>query len=163
MISGPMSVRGVGRAGYRGAMRNGRIEISRDLDGHAVVLACLDLTGEEAQGAAHVMAVVRRERYGIAELGTDDVLAMRELTALADELEHVGGGLAVSLVLKPARLTALRDALDAFVTSRDEAEWLREEDREPLAIVRGMLWPLGDLCAEAVRAALSAHDAPTAG
>jgi hypothetical protein len=144
-------------------MHNGRIETSRDLDGHTVVLACLDLTGEEALAAAHVMAAVRRERYGLAELSTDDVLAMRELTALADELSHVGEGHAISLVLKPARLTALRDALDAFVTERDEAEWLREEDREPLALSRAMLWPIGDLCAESVRAALSAQDTPTTG
>jgi hypothetical protein len=158
-----MAVRRVVVEGYRGRMHNGRIEISRDLDGHAVVLACLDLTGEEALAAAHVMAAVRRERYGIAELGIDDVLAMRELTALADELAHVGEGHAISLVLKPARLTALRDALDVFVTQRDEAEWLREEDREPLAIGRALLWPVGDLCTEALRAALSAHDTPTAG
>jgi hypothetical protein len=143
-------------------MHNGRIEISRDLDGHAVVLACLDLTGHEARAAAHVMAAVRRERYGIAELGTDDVLAMRELTALADELGHVGEH-AISLVLKPARLAALRDGLDAFVTERDEAEWLREEDREPLSVARALLWPVGDLSAEAVRAALTAHDSHTAG
>jgi hypothetical protein len=143
-------------------MHNGRIEISRDLDGHAVVLACLDLTGDEAQAAAHVMAAVRRERYGMAELGTDDVLAMRELTALADELGHVGSH-AISLVLKPARLTVLRDALEGFVTDRDEAEWLREEDREPLSVARALLWPVGDLSAEAVRAALSGHDSPTAG
>jgi hypothetical protein len=149
--------------GTVGDMHNGRIEISRDLDGHAVVLACLDLTGEEARGAAHVMGAVRRERYGMTELGTDDVLAMRELTALTDELGHVGEGHAISLVLKPARLSALRDALDAFVTERDEAEWLREEDREPLSIARALLWPVGDLSAEAVRAALSGHDSQTAG
>jgi hypothetical protein len=144
-------------------MHNGRIEISTDMDGHTVVLACLDLTGEEALATAHVMASVRRERYGLAELGTDDVLAMRELTALADELGHVGEGRAIALVLRPARLTALHDALDAFVTGRDEAEWLREEDREPLSIARALLWPVGDLSAEAVRAALGAHDSSTAG
>jgi hypothetical protein len=143
-------------------MIRGRIETSRDLDGHPVVLAIVDLTGEDSLAAAHVMAVVRRERYGIAELSTDDVLAMRELTALADELAHVGEGHAISLVLRPARLTVLRDALDAFVTERDEAEWLREEDREPLSVARALLWPVGDLCAEAVRAALSAHDTPAA-
>jgi hypothetical protein len=142
-------------------MHNGRIDITRDVDGHAVVLACLDLAGPEALAAAHVMSVVRREQYGLAELSTDDVLAMRELTALADELGHVGAGYAISLVLRPARLTALRDALDSFVTGRDEAEWLREEDREPLSIAREMLWPVGDLCADAVRAALSAQDTPS--
>jgi hypothetical protein len=149
--------------GTVGVMHNGRIETSRDLDGHTVVLACLDLTGEEALAAAHVMAAVRRERYGIAEMSSDDVLAMRELTAIADELTHVGEGQAISLVLRPARLTVLRDALDAFVTARDEAEWLREEDREPLSVARALLWPVSDLCGEALRAALSAHDTPTAG
>ena len=58
--------------------------------------------------------------------------------------------------MRPSRLNAWRDALTHFVESRDEAEWMRDEDREPLALVRGLLWPLGDLCADAMRAALSA-------
>jgi hypothetical protein len=57
--------------------------------------------------------------------------------------------------MRPARLNAWRDALTYFVDSRDEAGWMRDEDREPLALVRGLLWPLGDLCADAMRAALS--------
>jgi hypothetical protein len=65
----------------------------------------------------------------------------------------VGG--AGTIVMRPARLTAYRDALGHFVESRDEADWLREEDREPLAIVRGLLWPLEELSAEAMQAALS--------
>ena len=32
---------------------------------------------------------------------------------------------------------------------------MRDEDREPLSLVRGLLWPLGDLCADAMRAALT--------
>ena len=145
------------------AMGHGRIEIAKDLEGHRVVLACLDLSEGEARAAAHVLAVVRRERYQGAELGTDDVLAMRELTVLADELDHFGRGGAVNLVLKPARLNALRDALDAFVTARDEAEWLREEDREPLSHARALLWPVADLADEALRAALHPGDAATTG
>jgi hypothetical protein len=42
-----------------------------------------------------------------------------------------------------------------FVETRDEATWLREEDREPLASVRSLLLPLQDLCGEAMRAALT--------
>ena len=38
--------------------------------------------------------------------------------------------------MRPARLNAWSDALTYFVESRDEAEWMREEDREPLALVR---------------------------
>ena len=60
-----------------------------------------------------------------------------------------------TVVLRPARLTIYRDALARFIESRDEAEWIREEDREPLALVRGLLYPLEELCADALRAALT--------
>ena len=143
-------------------MLNVRIETTKDLDGHTVVLALLDLGEAEASGAAHAVAAVRAERYRNAEMGADDVLAMRELTALADELTHLASHAATAtLVLRPARLTALRHALESFVTDRDEAEWIREEDREPLAVGRALLWPIADLCEEALRAALSAADART--
>jgi hypothetical protein len=67
----------------------------------------------------------------------------------------VGG--AGTIVMRPARLNAYRDALGIFVESRDESDWIRDEDREPLAIVRSLLWPLEELSAEAMQAALSAH------
>jgi hypothetical protein len=138
-------------------MINGRIDTTRDLEGHAVVLAVFDVTEADTSASAHAVAAVRAERYRNAEMTADDVLAMRELTALADELGALAGrGGAGTLVLRPARLTVMRDALDAFVTGRDEAEWMREEDREPLAIARGLLWPLSDLCSDALRAALAA-------
>jgi hypothetical protein len=145
-------------------MINARIDTTKGLDGHAVVLACFDLTEGEAAAAAHVVAAIRAERYRTAEMSIDDVLEMRELTAIADELSHVAArGAASSLVLPPARLTALRHALEAFMTGRDEAEWVREEDREPLSVARTLLWPLADLCEEALRAALAAVDAAPAG
>jgi hypothetical protein len=140
-------------------MLNARINTVKDLEGHPVVLACFDLTEDEAAGAAHVVAAVRAETYRNAELSSDDVLEMRELTAIADELADMAArGAASSLVLPPARLTALRHALEHFVEARDDAEWLREEDREPLAIARALLWPLADLCEDALRAALAAAD-----
>lgn len=144
-------------------MQHARIDTTQGLDGHAVVNACFDLSEAEAAAAAHVVSAVRAERYRTAELSTDDVLEMRELTAIADELSHIAaGGAMARLVLPPARLTALRHALEAFVASRDEAEWLREEDREPLSVARALLWPLADLCEEALRAALAAADAAPA-
>ena len=39
--------------------------------------------------------------------------------------------------------------------SREQAEWIREEDRQPLALLREMLFPLEQLSAEATRTALS--------
>ena len=65
-----------------------------------------------------------------------------------------------TVVLRPARLTAYRDAVAHFVESRDSAEWLREEDREPLRSVRALLHPLEDLSADALRAALTGSPRP---
>ena len=65
-----------------------------------------------------------------------------------------------TVVLRPGRLTVYRNAIARFVESRDEAEWVREDDREPLSCVRALLHPLEDLCGDALRAALSGAAAP---
>jgi hypothetical protein len=138
-------------------MEHARIDISQDLDGDAVVHACFDLSLEEIAAAAHAVAATNGERFRMTDMSSDDVLELRELTALADELGELTGG-ASTVVLKPARLSALRDAVAAFVESREGADWIREEDRQPLALLREMLWPLEQLSAEATRAALSPSD-----
>jgi len=140
-------------------MERQHIDITRDLDGEAVVHACFDLREDEIRASAHVVAASAAERFRNVEMSADDVIEFRELTALADELGELVGG-AGTIVLRPARLTAFRHSLDFFVASRDEAEWIREEDREPLAIVRSLLFPLEELSAEAMRAALSPAERP---
>jgi hypothetical protein len=137
-------------------MRNARIDITQGLDGEPVVLACFDMGVEEVGASAHAVKAASSERFRTATMSIDDVLEFRELTALADEL----GDMLLApgqrtLVMRPARLSAWRDAVAQFVESRDEAGWMREEDREPLAIVRALLWPLEELCADAMRAALA--------
>ena len=138
-------------------MEHARIDISQDLDGDAVVHGCFDLSPEELAAAAHAVAATSAERFRISELSSDDVLELRELTALTDELGELSGG-ASTVVLKPARLSALRHAVTIFVESRERAEWIREEDRQPLALLREMLFPLEQLSSEATRAALSPSD-----
>ena len=135
-------------------MERAHIDISQDLDGDAVVHACFDLSPEELAAAAHAVAATTAERFRMTDMSSDDVLELRELTALSDELGELTGG-ASTVVLKPARLTALRDAVTAFVESREGAEWIRDEDRQPLALLREMLFPLEQLSGEATRAALS--------
>jgi hypothetical protein len=137
-------------------MLNARIDISDGLEGEPIVLACFDLGAEEIAASAHAVGVMAAERFGTVSMSVDDVLELRELTALADELADPGaeGGIR-TLVLRPARLSALRDSVTRFVESRDEAEWIREEDREPLSRLRRLIVPLEELCAEALRAALS--------
>ena len=137
-------------------MRNARVDTSKGLDGELIVLAYFDLDEEEIAGSAHAVSTTSAERYRVASLSVDDVLAFRELTALADELADLATREGIqTLVLRPARLTVYRDALASFIESRDEAEWMREVDRRPLALVRGLLWALEDLSAEALRAALA--------
>jgi hypothetical protein len=137
-------------------MNYARIDITPGLDGEAVVLACVDLGQEEISASAHAVQAITTERYRTAEMSVDDVLEFRELTALADELaDHVRQEGIRTIVMRPSRLNAWRDALTHFVESRDEAEWTREEDRKALPAARELLWPLADLCAEAMRAALT--------
>jgi hypothetical protein len=137
-------------------MLNAHIDITRGLDGEPVVLACFDLSNEEIAASAHAVKATSGDRFRTASMSVDDVLELRELTALTDELaDHLLREGVRSLVMRPARLSAWRDALALFVETRDAADWLREEDREPLAIVRGLLWPLEDLSADAMRAALT--------
>jgi hypothetical protein len=135
-------------------MERQHVDITRDLDGEPVVHAVFDLHEGEIAASAHAVAASAAERFRNAELSADDVVEFRELTALADELAELTGGHG-TLVMRPARLNAYRAALGTFVESRDEAEWLREEDREPLAISRSLLYPLEQLSAEAMQAALS--------
>jgi hypothetical protein len=134
-------------------MERQHVDISEDLDGEPVVHAVFDLHEEEIAAAAHAVEATCAERFRMAELSADEVLEFRELTALADELRELSGGHG-TLVMRPARLNALRAALGTFVNARDEADWLRDDDREPLAISRSLLYPLEELSAEAMRAAL---------
>ena len=137
-------------------MYNARIDTTQGLDGEAVVLACFDLSDDEITASAHAVKAASGARFRNAEMSIDDVLELRELTALTDELEDLlqYAGMK-SVVMRPSRLNAWRDALTYFVEARDEAGWMRDEDRKPMSVARELLWPLGDLCADAMRAALS--------
>jgi hypothetical protein len=135
-------------------MERARIDISQDLDGDAVVHACFDLGREELAAAARAVAATAAERFRTPELSADEVLELRELTALADELGELTGG-ASTVVLRPARLSALREAVTHFVETRELADWISAEDRGPLALLRELLFPLEQLSAEATRAALA--------
>jgi len=173
-------------------MQRAHIDISRDLEGEPVVHACFDLRQDEIAAAAHAVRAIAAERFRTSSMSADQVLELRELTAVADELASSApggdvddgrvdgarasderGGLPEApgsgepgvdepdpaalrtIVFRPARLSVFRDAIAQFVETRDDSEWIRDEDRAPLALLRGMLFPLEQLCAEAVRAALA--------
>jgi hypothetical protein len=137
-------------------MLRGRIDISWDMEGEVVVLACITLGEEEVRASAHAVSAIISERFRVQAISGDDVLKLRELTGVADELGEPGAEGAVrTLVLSPARLSLYRETIADFVDTRAEADWLREEDRDPLARVRELLPALGELSEEALRAAIS--------
>ena len=138
-------------------MHNARIDSTQDLEGHTVVSACFDLSDDEVAAAVHAVRTIAGERYRSADLSADDVLQFRELTAIADELSEPGAGMR-AVVLSPARLAIFRHAVEHFVETRTYAEWLRDEDREPLELLRAMGPSLELLCEEAIRAALTPQD-----
>ena len=138
-------------------MHNASVNTRSGSDGSKQVVALFDLTEDEIAAVARAVDVSRTEQYRHEELSTDDVVAMRELTALADQLTALAGhGSAVSVELSPARVVALRDTLHVFVEHRDEAGFVREEDREAYAAAMALAAPLADLGAETLRAALDA-------
>jgi hypothetical protein len=135
-------------------MERQHVDITQGLEGEHVVHAIFDLRAEEIVASAHAVAASSNERFRNTEMSADDVVEFRELTALADELRELVGG-AGTIVMRPARLNAYRNALGVFIESRDESDWIRDEDREPLSIVRSLLWPLEELATETMQAALS--------
>jgi hypothetical protein len=142
-------------------MLHPRIDISQGLEGEPVVLACFDLGEDDLAASSHAVAATAAERFRSATMSVDDVLEFRELTALADELADLALRPGIrTVVLRPARLSVYRDAVARFTETRDDAEWIAEQDREPLARLRGLLAPLEELCAEALRAALSPAPRP---
>ena len=136
-------------------MVNARVQTTTAPDGSPIVHAIFDLSDVEVAGAALAVNTARTERFRDEELTADGVLSMRELTAVADELTALAAhASACTLHLRPARLVALRDALEAFVAHRDEAGFVREEDRDAYAVALALAAPLADLGAQAMRAAL---------
>jgi hypothetical protein len=132
------------------------IDISRDLDGDTVVLACIDLIEEDVRASAHAVRAVVEQRFRVPAISGSEALELRDLTSLADGLGAPGAQGAVrTLVFGAARLNVLRESLAVFVASRDEAEWIPDGDREPLARARELLPRLCELCEEALRAAES--------
>jgi hypothetical protein len=99
------------------------------------------------------------ERHRGHALETDDVLKLRELTGVKDELQRLAdaGGHA-RLVLPLARFIALHDAVDEWVCTRTGRDWLREADKESLPLVGAMLGSMTTLRADALMAVLSASE-----
>src|SRR3954451_23674257 len=130
----------VARSSFRPAsvnvMVNAELRTLHAADGTPVCNVSFDLSAQQLHAAARAAEAIRLERHRHAALSTDDVLALRELTGLSDELhllaEH---GAHATVVLPLARFVALHDALGEWVHAADERGWMREDDQEIYPLV----------------------------
>jgi hypothetical protein len=131
------------------------VHLRPTLDGTRIVDVTMDLTPEQLRAGAHAVREVRADRYRVAAIDhADDVLAMRELTSLADELSALAHGDGIArLTLAVAGVGRLRAALEEFAESRADGP-LREGDAEALPQLYAMLDGVADAHADVVRAAL---------
>jgi hypothetical protein len=139
-------------------MVHAEILMLREPDGTPVCNTAFDLSADQLRAAAHAAAEIRTERHRGHELSTDDVLALRDLTSVVDELDALAGSSGHTTMTMPlARMAALHDALDEWVRTRTDRGWLREADEDAHPILAALLPPMGSLRADAVRAVLEAH------
>lgn len=128
------------------------IDTRTDDDGHTAVTVVFDLAPGQVDAALHALRIVRDNRYRLTEIATDDVLAMREMTSLVDELAEVVGGDGIArFQMTVARLGVLRDGLMEF-TAGEHLE--REGDNAAHPVAWELFDALRDLHAEAVHVAL---------
>src|SRR5438105_1386617 len=127
-------------------MVNASIQTLHEPDGTPVTNVLFDLSAEQLTAASHALGEILIERHRGASLEIDDVLALRELTSVRDEVDRLAGAHAnATLVMPLGRLIALHDASDEYVVSRTGRDWLREADHEALPLVGAMLDPMASL------------------
>jgi hypothetical protein len=121
--------------------------------------AVFDLSSTQVAAVAVALGHYRRTRFGGAALDADDVLELRALSALAeqvDELVALGGHAVVRTDADGA--SALAQAALTYVRERDTESYQSPEERERLAALRELADPLIELACELRRAAR--HQSP---
>ena len=142
-------------------MLNAAIDTATDPDGFPVVQVAFDLGHEQLDAVARTVAQARVDRHRDQEMTVDDVLAMRRLTSLGDELGALAAnGLANPVRLPVGDLALLHDALVEWTERQEEQGWQRSADADALRLLRPLLWDLGDLRERALRAALAGPSEP---
>jgi hypothetical protein len=128
------------------------IETYPDRDGLPSVAVTFDLTPMQVDATLHALRTVREARYRMTQISTDDVIALRDLTALVDVLADLAGGEGVGRIQAAvARIGVLRGGLAEFVAG-EHLE--REGDAVARPVAFEVLDAIEDIHTRAVRAAL---------
>lgn len=136
-------------------MINGEIRTLHEPDGTPVLNVAFDVSTEQLRAAVHAAGEIVLERHRGHDLEIDDVLALRELTSVRDELDHFAEAEAHAHVVLPlARFIVLHDAVHEWADSRAERGWVRAGDEPVLAMTQAMLPEMDRLRGAALEAAL---------
>jgi hypothetical protein len=136
-------------------MVNAELRTLHAADGTPVCNVSFDLSTEQLKATLRAVEGTRLHRHQNAELSTDDVLALRELTGVSDELHGLAEpGAHATVVLPLARFVALHDALGEWVHAADARGWMREDDAAIHPLVAALLDPMAALRADALQAVL---------
>ncbi len=136
-------------------MVNAELRTLHAADGTPVCNVSFDLSAQQLHATAGAAEAMRLHRHRHQALSTDDVLALRELTGLSDELHMLADqGAHATVVLPLARFVALHDALSEWIAAADERGWMREDDQEIYPLVAALLDPMASLRADALHAVL---------
>jgi hypothetical protein len=138
-------------------MVNAELRTLHEIDGTPVCNVSFDLSAQQLAAAARAAEAIRLERHRHEALSTDDVLALRELTSISDELQRLAEHGAHGTVLLPlARFVALHDALVEWIHAAEQRGWMREDDQAIHPVVDALLEPMAQLRADALHAVLGA-------
>lgn len=136
-------------------MVNEDVQILQEPDGTPVCNVLFDLSKEQLVAADHAVGEVLLERHRGEDLEIDDVLALRDLTGVRDELARLAAAGANARVALPlGRFIVLHDAIDEYVLSRAGRDWHRTADEEALPLLDALLPPMALLRTRALEAAL---------
>ena len=140
-------------------MVNEEIQQLHEPDGTPVCNVGFDLSAQQLAAASFAVGEILVERHRGQALEIDDVLALRELTGVRDELQVLADANANARLLLPlGRFNALHDAVDEYVVTRTGRDWLRDADREALPYVGALLAPMAALRADALAAVLGSSE-----
>jgi hypothetical protein len=140
-------------------MVNEEIQQLHEPDGAPVCNVGFDLSAAQLSAASHAVGEILVERHRGQALDIDDVLALRELTGVRDELQVLADADAHARMLLPlARFIALHDAVDEYVVTRTGRDWIRDADREALPLAGALLGPMASLRADALAAVLGTSE-----
>jgi hypothetical protein len=111
--------------------------------------AVFDLSEAQASAVADALSHHQRANFGAEALDADRALALRALSALADQVgELAAAGSNGVLRVGPDGAATLVHAVVAYLDDRDTEGYQPPEERERLAMLHELLEPLMDLTCE---------------